>query len=287
MGLDPPEFAPSDNPASASDSLLTRTLTFLYLPVLNFWLLLYPATLSFDWSMDAVPLLTTLKDHRNAFTVFFYTYLICSVCYVAKHYSANRRVCHKSPSRARCSTNTCNHSDKKAVSNGMYMTNGGALTNGKHVNGTATTIPESSSYNGVIKQIINGRQKGDLSDYNHKDGEELCRSLVRRVLAAPKPGNSSPPYCKRNVDSVTDTSSLHMNGDWETTRHQDHISAPSVQSVDVLVLSLALMIFPFLLATNLFFYVGFVIAERVLYIPSMGFCLLVAYGKDCSRLAHY
>ncbi|KAJ8262456.1 hypothetical protein GJAV_G00166680 [Gymnothorax javanicus] len=31
-------------------------------------------------------------------------------------------------------------------------------------------------------------------------------------------------------------------------------------------------------ATNLFFYVGFVIAERVLYIPSMGFCLLVAAG---------
>lgn len=38
------------------------------------------------------------------------------------------------------------------------------------------------------------------------------------------------------------------------------------------------MAFPFLPASNLFFPVGFVVAERVLYMPSMGFCLLVGYG---------
>ncbi len=38
------------------------------------------------------------------------------------------------------------------------------------------------------------------------------------------------------------------------------------------------MILPFLPASNLFFPVGFVVAERVLYIPSMGFCILIAYG---------
>ena len=36
--------------------------------------------------------------------------------------------------------------------------------------------------------------------------------------------------------------------------------------------------FPSFPATNLFFYVGFVIAERILYIPSVGYCLLVAEG---------
>ena len=45
-----------------------------------------------------------------------------------------------------------------------------------------------------------------------------------------------------------------------------------------LLLGLALMIIPFLPASNLFFPVGFVVAERVLYLPSMGFCMLVAYG---------
>ena len=33
----------------------------------------------------------------------------------------------------------------------------------------------------------------------------------------------------------------------------------------------------FLPATNLLFYVGFVVAERVLYIPSIGFCLLLGH----------
>ena len=40
--------------------------------------------------------------------------------------------------------------------------------------------------------------------------------------------------------------------------------------------SLSLLVLPYLPASNLFFPVGFVIAERVLYLPSMGFCLLVA-----------
>lgn len=46
----------------------------------------------------------------------------------------------------------------------------------------------------------------------------------------------------------------------------------------VITLGLSLLIFPFLPATNCFFFVGFVVAERILYIPSLGFCILVAYG---------
>lgn len=40
----------------------------------------------------------------------------------------------------------------------------------------------------------------------------------------------------------------------------------------------ALMVFPYIPASNLFFPVGFVVAERVLYISSMGSCILVALG---------
>ncbi|GFT58697.1 protein O-mannosyl-transferase TMTC3 [Nephila pilipes] len=46
----------------------------------------------------------------------------------------------------------------------------------------------------------------------------------------------------------------------------------------ILLMGLSMCVFPFLPASNLFFPVGFVIAERVLYAPSMGFCLLVAHG---------
>ena len=51
---------------------------------------------------------------------------------------------------------------------------------------------------------------------------------------------------------------------------------PKVSSV--ISMGLAMTVFPFIPASNLFFPVGFVVAERVLYMPSMGFCLLVAFG---------
>jgi hypothetical protein len=66
-------FAAADNPVSRDASLLTRTLTFLHLPVaFNFGLLLWPAWLSFDLSMDAVPLISRLSDPRNFATFLFY-----------------------------------------------------------------------------------------------------------------------------------------------------------------------------------------------------------------------
>lgn len=45
-----------------------------------------------------------------------------------------------------------------------------------------------------------------------------------------------------------------------------------------ITMALAFLIIPFLPATNLFFRVGFVIAERVLYLPSAGFCIIVTVG---------
>lgn len=45
-----------------------------------------------------------------------------------------------------------------------------------------------------------------------------------------------------------------------------------------LVVVLALTAIPFVPASNLFFRVGFVVAERVLYLPSAGSCILVAMG---------
>ncbi|ESN89866.1 hypothetical protein HELRODRAFT_116733 [Helobdella robusta] len=46
------------------------------------------------------------------------------------------------------------------------------------------------------------------------------------------------------------------------------------------VLFLSLLVFPFIPASNLFFPVGFVVAERILYMPSIGFCYLAVSGFD-------
>ena len=57
--------------------------------------------------------------------------------------------------------------------------------------------------------------------------------------------------------------------EYECVRRQDSV---------VVVMSVAMMVIPFIPASNLVAYVGFVVAERVLYIPSLGFCLLVGHG---------
>ncbi|XP_019385247.1 PREDICTED: transmembrane and TPR repeat-containing protein 4 [Crocodylus porosus] len=46
----------------------------------------------------------------------------------------------------------------------------------------------------------------------------------------------------------------------------------------ILTLGLGFLIIPFLPASNLFFRVGFVVAERVIYLPSIGYCILFIYG---------
>ncbi|XP_006871882.1 PREDICTED: transmembrane and TPR repeat-containing protein 2-like isoform X2 [Chrysochloris asiatica] len=193
MGNKPPSFSNSDNPAADSDSFLARTLTFFYLPTKNLWLLLCPDTLSFDWSMDAVPLLKTVCDWRNLHTVAFYTGLLLLAYYGLKSPTIERE----------CS--------------GKVVTNG--------------------------KQNANGHSCHSDMEYRNSEIKPSFASKVENGI-------------KINVPERT--------------------QLPSTENI--VVLSLSLLIIPFVPATNLFFYVGFVIAERVLYIPSMGFCLLITVG---------
>ncbi|XP_065190275.1 protein O-mannosyl-transferase TMTC3-like [Sycon ciliatum] len=52
----------------------------------------------------------------------------------------------------------------------------------------------------------------------------------------------------------------------------------------ILVLAISILVIPFIPASNLFFSVGFTVAERILYIPSMGFSLLL--GLAFENLLH-
>uniref|UniRef100_A0A803TLF7 dolichyl-phosphate-mannose--protein mannosyltransferase n=1 Tax=Anolis carolinensis TaxID=28377 RepID=A0A803TLF7_ANOCA len=193
MGNKPPSFSNSDNPAADSDSFLTRTLTFFYLPTKNLWLLLCPDTLSFDWSMDAVPLLKTVSDWRNLHTVAFYAGLLL-LAYTSLKNPSKEREC-----------------------NGKNVTNGKLNTNGHNC------LSEMEYKSMELKSYFVSKEENGID------------KLLRQKLPLP------------------------------STEH-------------IVVLSLSLLIVPFIPATNLFFYVGFVIAERVLYIPSMGFCLLITVG---------
>lgn len=76
-------------------------------------------------------------------------------------------------------------------------------------------------------------------------------------------------------------SSLSKNSERKIENEKDstlRIESITFDANERAILSMAFLVLPFVPATNLFFYVGFVIAERVLYIPSVGFCLLYAHG---------
>ncbi|XP_070709887.1 protein O-mannosyl-transferase TMTC2-like [Pempheris klunzingeri] len=195
MGNKPPNFSNSDNPAADSPHFLIRTLTFLHLPAANAWLLFCPDKLSFDWSMDAVPLVRSLADWRNLHTVAFYGGFILLALFGLR-----------SPT-----------SKPKETNGKAYVTNGKSITNG---NGYHAPDTNHNTDQGPPKTTLNG-------------SAALYHCPARTPL---------PP------------------------------------TENLVVFSLGIMSLPFIPATNLFFYVGFVIAERVLYIPSIGFCLLVAVG---------
>ncbi|KAG9335195.1 hypothetical protein JZ751_005547, partial [Albula glossodonta] len=211
MGNKPPNFSNSDNPAADSPCPLTRTLTFLYLPAANLQLLLCPDTLSFDWSMDALPLLRTVSDWRNLHTVAFYAGLLLLV-----HYAL------RTPARPREVNGNGNGYSKAHISNGKPSTNGHSC----HPDQDSNSEPPKDELGlGVLRATENG---------------------------------TKPPPCRSTLTPSPRT--------------------PLPATENVVAFSLGLLALPFLPATNLFFYVGFVVAERILYIPSMGFCLLVAVG---------
>ena len=223
MGNHAPVFAPSDNPASATNSTLARTLTFHFLPAFNVWLLLLPSTLSFDWSMGAIPLVESPWDVRNMATAGFYVLLALSsrsavkmvvICGRAALACLARQV-----TKAQC-TCSCVGSQAELCLSGTGPSSPSLCSLPSHQH----TMKIKCSSNLKLSEISSGQQ------------------AMQNVNSEVLPQTSTP--------------------------------------LAVLAIALSILVFPYIPASNLFFYVGFVVAERVLYIPSMGFCLMVGYGAQ-------
>ena len=90
-------------------------------------------------------------------------------------------------------------------------------------------------------------------------------------------GNSCETLSDASEEQSKSTTKLTRYGRGESHLHQQ----PADCRLKCLSLfALSLLVLPFLPASNLLFPVGFVIAERVLYLPSLGLCLLVAVGVE-------
>lgn len=203
-----PEFASADNPVARHPSRLTRGLTFLYLPAASVRMFLCPSTLSFDWSMDAVPRITSLRDSRNLESVCLYAALGTATLW------AVRRV-RRSRGRARSRSRTTFELSSYSMSTASWS--------------STSRCP-----------VCAGRRTGAC----HTDG---CRAA----------NNNNGPVNECHCPKKKAAPGYSC-------------SAPSS-----LLIILGFLVLPFLPASNLFFYVGFVIAERILYLPSVGACLAI------------
>lgn len=76
-----PDPCSFDNPASQA-AFPARHLTYNYLLSINAWLLLCPSGLCCDWTMGTIPLLESILDVRNVFTLCFYAFMITFISYM-------------------------------------------------------------------------------------------------------------------------------------------------------------------------------------------------------------
>ncbi len=170
-----------------------RQLHWAHMTFVNSELLLNPSRLTFDYRMGAIPLITSVLDHRNILTV-----LTLSAYAGLGLYSLNAL-------HWQISYNFTN----------QITTNG-------HINGHSNGFYKNHLSNGATR--------------NHCNGAAPTLSIKPRAYKM------------------------------------------MYSSQQVLLFGLTLIVVPFLPASNILFSVGFVVAERVLYLPSMGLCLLAGHG---------
>ncbi|XP_075154079.1 transmembrane O-mannosyltransferase targeting cadherins 2 [Haematobia irritans] len=373
-------FSTADNPIAKTNSMWTRFLTFLYLPVFNFKLLLNPQVLSFDWGMNAIPRITSLWDGRNFLSAGFYGALAftgwrscCTLlnCHKRlgstsqKHSTAqnsssayNGATYHLQPQTQRKSRTKRKYG--KQIQCQTANTNAAVVAPTRPTEsyfmmrspysapptiGTPTSYLKHKLFGVGPPQHVCGDCKQELSSLhqctscrvlnnnnnvltlntsNMYRSECCCHQLMsssgsfgtpqlfsfalhkaiscvvstrssrsssscsNSTTASNKSSDSSASStCSSQSSKSTASSSLvHRNTvcltSWPGLQHEEefllaHMS-PKCANASILLMALTFLTLPFLPATNLFFYVGFVVAERLLYLPSVGFCLLVGFG---------
>uniref|UniRef100_A0A182Q9H0 DUF1736 domain-containing protein n=1 Tax=Anopheles farauti TaxID=69004 RepID=A0A182Q9H0_9DIPT len=350
-------FSTADNPTARSGSLWTRFLTFTYLPVVNFKLLLLPDVLSFDWGMDAIPRIGSVFDRKVALAGLFYLALgwtLWSSCRALARQSSgtvksaiagssfNRKLTSKlnlhrlrtedagTGVGAGCTlckqdmvgglqhhTSACrtihNNNGLSSIMCGCSGDGGGYAPEYKYLSlapstGLAsffcksTVRPSSSSsssnnnndsasinFNQSFQGTSVGKKYGchwPLGDKQQPVVEQHPFPFVTALsLSSSSSSSSSSSYTSSACSSSSSTSSScasSVRGDGPDASTDDasslHGLAQQNSPAAALLMCVALLALPFLPASNLLFYVGFVVAERILYLPSVGYCLLIGLG---------
>lgn len=313
-------FSTADNPTAKATSIMTRFYTFLYLPVFNFFLLIHPQTLSFDWSMDSIPRIETLFDQRNIFSLIFYslTLRLIFVClmntiHMPESISSSKSSNISGKRITKFTTRKRQHHNDYKISDENKCT---VCTvyhgNQKHLNvcnGTILEVVEESNANASIKSMItlsplrkyirssnqnfNAVTMVNNNDDNNNNSLDKDNNNNNIVNLNENSNADNVPNEQVKISFSHISSNKKIITKFKPTKDNEHIEkvyltdvtfnnegATKVNRATAALLSVTILILPFLPATNIFFYVGFVIGERILYLPSVGFCLLIGLGIE-------
>uniref|UniRef100_F1KV56 dolichyl-phosphate-mannose--protein mannosyltransferase n=1 Tax=Ascaris suum TaxID=6253 RepID=F1KV56_ASCSU len=128
----------------------------------------------------------------------------------------------------------------------------------------------------------------------------LIFSTLRLFLSLPSCSKSTISEVERRCESRSPSPKFDINANIIKRRKRGHfhddraqssrrstptcsVTSDSTEKIDQnmqWLLSIALLVLPHVPASNLLVYVGFVVAERILYLPSTGFCILITLIID-------
>ncbi|XP_038108368.1 protein O-mannosyl-transferase TMTC2 [Culex quinquefasciatus] len=285
-------FSAADNPTAKTGSAWTRFLTFSYLPVFNFRLLLFPDVLSFDWGMEAIPRINSLFDAKNLATVGFYGALGAAVWVQGRtlvrqsvpsvNSSFGRRLASKL-ALARVGqqdyselgdSTTCGSCKHEYV--GLRHT---SQCRAVHNNNSMSSIVCGCPYLSLSPTALSSYLDEKVSSSGYGWHKRNCwnRGFSSDHLPLSTDSSSSRTSSSSSSSCSSSSSSSASSVSSLSDEPAGATSSPLSSSAAILV-SISLLTLPFLPASNLLFYVGFVVAERILYLPSVGYCLLIGLG---------
>lgn len=292
-------FSSADNPIARTPSAWTRLLTFVHLPVVNFKLLLQPQVLSFDWGMDALPRVTTLWDRRNAQSACFFCLLFGVAWRSCKQlllhsselfdgaagnsgasgtfpqYHIQKVAGRKSRAKRK---RLANNNNNNSSSGNKYQP---AYEAAYHHQQDTLPCSDCNNNNSYVYATEGGASSQLVALHKAFRGSRSSSSCSNSTTASNKSsGSSSSASSSSSTCSSLDGQPLSPSSEYMLGG-----MSVAARNACILLMSCAFLTLPFLPASNLFFYVGFVVAERLLYLPSVGFCLLVGYG--ISKLQAY
>lgn len=266
---------PSRNCSSRTDlDEISRSifLTRLYLPAFNLRLLAYPDELSYDWSLTAIGgLIMSPLEWRFLVAITLYVSLcLFGVAWFNELCGFRFSKFGMPDKKSHCSETT------------IYVDNSFRLLNRIWIN--CETRPESAAAAAVEEDKSLHASSSALSCASGEDSDETCsvqsadtsRSIDSGFVTDSRKTAQSFNLKRYAENGQGDNRASTRPARLVQAEEFENLNSIQVTHLDSIGWPLIWLILPYLPASNLWLQVGFLAAERTLYLPSFGFCLLMA-----------